>query len=192
MMNYAKLRIETPRLILRPFVISDAESWLAVMRDPQVMKYWSHSPWQDIRQAREAIAGDIKAMAAGEYLQLAITVKPADKCIGMCIFFHHHQGSRRGEIGYCLASEVQGQGYMIEALSHFFDFLQTKMSLRRLEADIHPDNLASARVLARMGFQQEGVMRQRWLVNGEVSDSAVFGVILSERAQNVVNLRRLS
>ncbi|WP_437614241.1 GNAT family N-acetyltransferase [Erwinia sp. V71] len=179
-MDYTRIRIDTPRLILRPFVAQDADSWFAIMSDPQVMRYWSHTAWQDRREAEQEIAGVIRAMAAGEYLKLAITAKPQDRCIGSCIFFHHHPGSQRGAIGYCLASDAQGQGYMTEALSHFFRFLQQEMSLRRLEADIHPDNLASARVLQRMGFVQEGLMRERWCVGGELSDSALFGLLLNK------------
>jgi len=182
-MDYTRLRIETTRLILRPFAMSDAESWLAIMRDPQVMRYWSHSAWQDLQQAEESIAGDMKGMAAGTHLKLAITAKPDNQCLGMCTFFHHHPGSARGAIGYCLATEAQGQGYMREALQHFCDFLQNQLSLRRLEADIHPDNQASARVLERIGFRQEGIMRQRWCVDGQASDSLLYGLLLSERKE---------
>ncbi|WP_244987155.1 GNAT family N-acetyltransferase [Winslowiella toletana] len=180
MMNYTTVVIETPRLILRPITRGDAASWFAIMRDPQVMKYWGHRPWQQISQAEEGIAADMEAMASGEYLKLALTAKPDNQCIGMCIFFHHHQGSQRGAIGYCLASEAQGRGYMTEALQYFFAFLRQQMSLRRLEADVNPHNLASIRMLQRMGFQQEGVMRERWCVEGVTSDSLLFGLLLNK------------
>lgn len=179
-MNYSRVRIETPRLILRPFTPEDADSWFAIMRDPLVMQYWGHGPWLDISQAREAIADDIEAMETGEYLKLAICEKSQAKCLGMCIFFHHHYGSQRGAIGYCLAPEAQGRGYMTEALRYFFTFLHQRMSLRRLEADIHPDNLASARVLERLGFQREGLMKERWCVDGVISDSVLFGLLLNK------------
>ncbi len=179
-MHYNTIRIETPRLVLRPFVISDTDNWFAMMRDPQVMRYWSHPAWQERRQASESITDSIAALETQEYLQLAIARKSDDSCIGMCILFHHHQASQRGEIGYCLASEAQGQGYMVEALNHFVPFLRDSLALRRLEADIHPQNQGSARVLQSMGFEQEGLLKERWCVGGEISDSALFGLLLNK------------
>jgi RimJ/RimL family protein N-acetyltransferase len=52
--------------------------------------------------------------------------------------------------------------------------------LNRIEADIDPRNVASARSLERLGFSKEGHLRQRWIVNGEVSDSAFYGLLLSD------------
>jgi len=54
------------------------------------------------------------------------------------------------------------------------------MQLHRLEADIDPRNAASAKTLERLGFRREGLMRERWIVEGVVSDSAVYGLLASE------------
>ncbi len=54
------------------------------------------------------------------------------------------------------------------------------MKLNRIEADIHPDNLASAKSLDRMGFRQEGLLRERWIVGDEVSDTAFYGLLASD------------
>lgn len=67
---------------------------------------------------------------------------------------------------------------MKEAMAAFITYLQTHLSVRRLEADIHPDNKASAALLAKLGFEQEGYLKQRWIVGDEVSDSIIFGLLL--------------
>jgi ribosomal-protein-alanine N-acetyltransferase len=53
--------------------------------------------------------------------------------------------------------------------------------MRRIEADIDPRNVASARLLERLGFVQEGLLRERWMVDDEVSDSAFYGLLESDR-----------
>lgn len=148
-MRYADIRIETERLLLRSFAMKDAQEWFQIMSSPEVTRYWSHLPWQNIQQAKEDIIQDITHMERKEYLRLAIIDKATDKLIGMCVFFNHHLHSCRGEIGYCLDNAFQGKGLMYEAMIAFIDYLRTHLSIRRLEADIHPDNQASRALLTK-------------------------------------------
>lgn len=69
---------------------------------------------------------------------------------------------------------------MHEALRCFVDHLFSAVALHRLEADIDPRNAASARSLGRLGFQREGLLRERWIVANEVSDSALYGLLASD------------
>jgi RimJ/RimL family protein N-acetyltransferase len=88
--------------------------------------------------------------------------------------------SRRAEIGYSLAAEAWGQGYMNEALTALLDRGFSEFALNRVEADVDPRNTASIKCLARLGFALEGLLRQRWIVGGEVSDSAIYGLLRDE------------
>jgi RimJ/RimL family protein N-acetyltransferase len=54
------------------------------------------------------------------------------------------------------------------------------MALNRVEADIDPRNHPSAKTLERLGFQKEGHLRERWIVNGEVSDTGLYGLLASD------------
>jgi RimJ/RimL family protein N-acetyltransferase len=69
---------------------------------------------------------------------------------------------------------------MHEALLALLNHGFTDWGLNRVEADIDPRNLGSARVLERLGFRREGLLRQRWIVGDEVSDSAWYGLLRSE------------
>ena len=69
---------------------------------------------------------------------------------------------------------------MREALSALLDFGFQKLDLNRVEADIDPRNLASAKLLDRLGFQKEGFLRERWIVEGEISDTALYGLLKRE------------
>lgn len=179
-MRYADIQIETERLILRPFAADDAEIWFEIMSSPSVTRYWSHLPWQSIKDAEEDIINDIAQMQKNAGLRLAVIEKQSQLMIGMCMFFDLHEASRRGEIGYCLDEDKQGKGYMQEAMQAFIHCLQSKFSIRRLEADVHPENQGSAALLAKLGFEQEGYLKQRWIVGDEISDSIIYGLLLPE------------
>ena len=69
---------------------------------------------------------------------------------------------------------------MHEALVALLAFGFGELGLNRVEADIDPRNRASARSLERLGFRQEGHLRERWIVGSEVSDSALYGLLASD------------
>lgn len=117
------LCLDSPRLQLRPMRHADAAQWLAIMADPEVMRYWHHAPWQDLAEAESALAADREAYANGDQLKLGMYRRDNGELIGMVQLFNIDDISRRGEIGYCLASAVQGRGYMDEALTCFIDYL---------------------------------------------------------------------
>ncbi len=179
-MNFADCHLETRRLRLRPLREDDAPALLALFSDPRVMRYWSTPPWTGLEQAHATIAQDRESMAAGEHLRLAVTRRDDPKLIGTCTLFHWVPSCRRAEIGYALSPAHQGNAYMDESLRALLRFGFTTMQLNRVEADIDPRNEASARTLERLGFRREGLLRQRWVVNGEVSDTALYGLLQTD------------
>jgi RimJ/RimL family protein N-acetyltransferase len=72
---------------------------------------------------------------------------------------------------------------MREALRAFISHAFTGMNLSRLEADTDPRNEPSLQLLGSLGFVKEGHFRERWVVDGEVSDSAMFGLLRREWSQ---------
>jgi RimJ/RimL family protein N-acetyltransferase len=54
------------------------------------------------------------------------------------------------------------------------------LGLRRLEADVDPRNERSLHALEALGFRREGLLRERWLVEGEIQDSVLLGLLRSE------------
>ena len=108
-------------------------------------------------------------------LQLGIERRADHTLVGTCSLFHFHVASRRAEIGYALGRPYWGAGYMLEALQALLHYAFQTLDLNRLEADIDPRNPASARTLERLGFQKEGYLRERWIVNrGGIGHMAVW------------------
>jgi [ribosomal protein S5]-alanine N-acetyltransferase len=177
MPSFDQTALRTQRLRLRPLQHPDAAALFAIFADLRVARYLSKPPWSSIDVARERIARDIEAMGAGRYACFGIQEELNGKLLGECSLFNFHEQSRRAEVGYTLAFDCWGNGYMSEALSSLLEFGFGELTLNRVEADVDPRNVASARTLERLGFKKEGHLRERWIVAGEVSDSSLYGLL---------------
>ena len=180
MQAFDRLALDTARLQLRPLLDGDADALYAIFSDPAVMRYWSSPPWTGLEQAQAMIAADAEDLRSGRHLRLGLVSKASARLIGTCSLFNFHEQCRRAEIGYGLARAAWGQGFMHEALSALLRFAFVELEMNRLEADIDPRNTASACSLERLGFRQEGHLRERWIVGGEVSDSSLYGLLRRE------------
>jgi [ribosomal protein S5]-alanine N-acetyltransferase len=186
MQAFDQVTLRTDRLFLRPLVASDADSLFAVFSDPTVMRYWGTPPWSEVTQAQELIGNDVEDMLAGKIVSLGIELLSSSQLIGTCTLFRLMRECKRAEIGFGMASSFWGNGYMHEALQTLLAFGFHEIGLNRIEADVDPRNLASIKCLERLGFQKEGLLRERWIVKGEVSDSYFYGLLHSDwRAKNL-------
>lgn len=174
--------LQSARLELRPVQPPEAAGLYAVFSDPEVMRYWSTPPWTSLAQAEQRIQADLDGMAAGEHMRLGLFRRTDATLLGVCSMFAFVPSCRRAEVGYALARPAWGQGYAQEAMGAFIDHGFGALGLNRLEADIDPRNAASARLLERLGFRREGLLRERWIVGDEVSDSALYGLLQREWA----------
>lgn len=173
-------RLVSERLVLRAPRTDDAPALLDMHADAEVMRYWSTPPWTEAAQAQAWLERARLGGETGQALSWVITRSGEDHLIGTCAVFAIHRDSRRAEIGYGLARPYWGRGYATEAMRAVLSHAFGELDLRRLEADIEPANTASQRVLERLGFVEEGYLRERWEVDGVVSDSRLFGLLRRE------------
>lgn len=169
--------LQTTRLTLRPPRRGDEDGLFAIHSDPEVMRYFSEPPWTDPDRPARQIDDDAGRFEREESFRFAIVLNDTGRQVGNCSLHALHRQNRRAEIGYALARSHWGHGYMHEALQALLGFAFTDLDLHRLEADIDPRNVASATALKRLGFQEEGLLRERWIVDGAVSDSALYGLL---------------
>lgn len=177
MPGFDQLTLRTARLLLRPLRDSDVAAMYAVFSEPRVTRYWSTPPWTKLEQAVAFVERDLAAMRVGDYLRLGLERLDGGALIGQCTLFNLAQPSRRAELGYAMGIGAWGQGFMHEALVALLNHGFAALKLNRVEADIDPRNAASARSLERLGFQREGLLRERWIVAGEVCDSCLYGLL---------------
>ena len=171
-----------PRVRLRALRADDADALFALHSDPRVMRYWSHAPWTDREQAVARLDQLERDRESSEFYQWAIAVDGDDRLVGTVSLFALNRAQKRAEVGYALASSVWGRGYATEALKLAVDFAFEALGVARLEADIDPRNDASCRLVERIGFVREGLLRERWHVAGEATDSAIYGLLARDLA----------
>lgn len=171
--------LETERERLRPLVAGDAEELFLAFSDPEAMRFWNTPPHADIARTRAMIASILDAFEDRTVLQWGIERRDDLRLLGTVTLIPA-DAQPRAEIGYILAREHWGQGYAGEAQRRAIAFAFEDLGFHRLEADVHPGNAASVRSLERLGFRREGLLRERWVVNGTPSDSVILGLLAGE------------
>ncbi len=132
---------------------------------------------KDPSEARALLERIHEAFRQKALFEWGVTLGKENRVIGTCTLFHIDEQNRRAEIGYALAREYWGQGLMSEALTTLLKYAFSTLDLHRIEADVDPRNEPSVRILERLGFQREGLFRERWLVAGERQDSLMLGLL---------------
>ncbi len=172
--------LTSTRLQLRWLDERDVADLFAIFSDPQVMRYWSSTPWKDEGAGIELVESVRRNFVAGSLYQWGVARRNDDAIIGTCTLANVDARNRRAEIGFVLRRDQWGQGYMFEATCTLLRFTFEQLALHRLEADVDPRNEASIRLLERLGFQREGYLRERWLVGEEINDTIFYGLLRRE------------
>lgn len=172
--------LDAPRVRLRWLTDRDVDALFAIFSDETMMRYWSTLPMKDRAEAAEYLARIRSGFAGKSLFQWGIERREDGEVLGTCTIFNIHRDSMRAELGYCLRSPHWRQGYMREALTALIDYAFATLRLRRLEADVDPKNANSLRILERMGFQREGLLRERWNVGGDIQDSVFLSLLARE------------
>lgn len=103
-----------------------------------------------------------------------------EKKDGTQIGFIAHFASHGTVIGYAVLPSERRKGYGSEAIRIVVDYLFLSKNIVRIQAETHPQNIASQRVLEKAGFRKEGIMRQSFFSRGVFRDTAMFSVLRQE------------
>ena len=172
--------LQTPRLVIRMVAEEDLPALLAVNADDEATRYLPYASWSGMEDAQAWYGRAATRLEAHEAAQFVMVLRETGQVIGSCLLFKFDEASARAEVGYVLGREHWGGGYMLEAMKALVDFAFDEVGLRRLEAEIDPRNLASAKLLERLGFQLEGTLRERWDCKNEISDSGLYGLLRTD------------
>ena len=173
-------RLQTDRLRLRPFEEADANALHTMQSSAHVLRYWDAPPWTERERARKFIEKCHKLSDDGTGARLAVERHEDGAFIGWCSLTRWDPGYRSAEMGYCFTDAAWGQGYATEAARVLLEWAYNSLDLNRVQAETDTRNAASARVLEKLGFVREGTLRQNCIVNGDVSNSWVYGLIGSD------------
>jgi ribosomal-protein-alanine N-acetyltransferase len=173
--------LHTERLRLRPFTASDADALFALHSNAHVLRYWDAPPWSERSRAERFIAACRQIAEEGGGARLAVDRGPGEAFLGWCGVTRYNPDFRSASLGYCLDEPAWGHGYATEAAGALLQWSFDTLDLNRVQAETDTRNGASARVLEKLGFVREGTLREDCVVNGDVSDSWVYGLLRRER-----------
>ena len=176
--------LSTDRLHLREITDADAPDLLRLHGNAEAMRWFGSDPPTDLAGAQrlvEVFAGYRRQPHPGIRWGLCLTQEP--RLIGTCGLFARQAGWRKCTIGYELLPDHQGQGLMQEALQAAMAWGHDHMQLHRIEALVHPENLPSLRLLARLGFEQEGRLRDGAYWGGRFHDMLMLAHVRTPAAR---------
>ncbi len=173
------MHLLTERLLLRDFVADDWPAVLAYQRDPRYLRLyeWAARSEADVRAFVAMFIAHQQEQPRARF-QLAVTLRADGRLIGNCGIRLAAPGSHRAEIGYELAPDEWGHGYATEAARAMVQFGIAQLGVTRLEAWTVADNAASARVLVKLGFVEEGRLPNYHYYKGRYWDAVVFGLVI--------------
>ncbi|WP_062070685.1 GNAT family N-acetyltransferase [Demequina sediminicola] len=173
--------LQTERLTLRTMTLDDAEDLAERRSDTTTAQYQAWRAPYPVERARELIAEVTSRPGPmpGHWYQLAVVRKRDGKVLGD-VAIHLSNNGKTAEVGFTLHPWARGHHYATEATARMVDYAVFDLNVHRVEAMTHPGNLASVRVLDRIGFQAEGVLREAYWVDDEVMDDAIYGLLARE------------
>lgn len=184
------IKRETPRLLLCQITPSDATDILYFNLTNR-----SHlQPWEPERTdeyftlaaTRTRLEGMQQQMVAGSALYWLIRDKDNHAVVGQCGFSNIVRGPFQAcHLGFAAAAAAQGRGYMQEALESAISFVFEHYGLHRVMANYRPENVRSAKLLARLGFEIEGQARAYLKINGQWADHVLTSRIAGDLHQCV-------
>ncbi|NLD72262.1 MAG: GNAT family N-acetyltransferase [Chloroflexi bacterium] len=172
--------LHTERLTLRPFTLVDAARVQRLAGDEAIARYTLNipHPYED-GMAEAWIESHPDRFQAGESATFAITLREERLligAIGLTFAERHH----RAEMGYWIAADRWGQGYGTEAARAVLRYAFAERGLHKVMATHLAPNVASGRVMLKIGMSQEGVQREHVLKNDRYEDLVLYGILREE------------
>lgn len=179
----ASRELLTERLRITPFRVSDTPLFHAYRNEAETARYQSWSVPYSRKDADDFVLWAIDA-TLDEFsgsCQFAIRLRESEQLIGDIAVLGDLTNGRQAMLGYTLAQRFQGKGYAFEACSAMLDHAFGEWQMHRIAADTDPRNVASKRLLERLGFRLEGQMLECYQdTDGSWLDSHLYAMLARE------------
>jgi len=173
--------LTTSRLILREIIPTDAADLFSFHSDPEVQKYDSDPPMREIAEAVFLIEKITQWFTSGQAISWGIAFKEENRLIGGLGFYFWGKAYYKTELGYTVARPYWRRGIAAEAVRALMQFGFETLHLHRINADTRMDNLASVRLMQKLGFRHEGVRRECiWNEDGTYQSWGLYGMLEDE------------
>lgn len=169
-----KLSLETERLVIRNFKVGDWKEVYEYTSNPQVMYFMPEgvlTEQETERYIHQHISEDAK--------KFAVVLKSDNQLIGHVEFFRYF-GEHTYEIGWVMNPAYQHLGYMTEAAKALLNYGFHVLKLHRIVATCQPENIASYKVMEKIGMRKEGYFRKCIPAGEEWWDEYYYAVLAED------------
>jgi RimJ/RimL family protein N-acetyltransferase len=171
--------IETERLLLRPFVAEDFDAVFAMQSRPDVARYlyWDARDEEEVRDALEKKVAGTAIRSEGDAVFLAAVLSSTGELVGDMVLHLLSQEHSTAEIGFIVHPDHQGHGYATEAARPLLKLAFEDVQVHRVIGRVEPRNVASARVLEKLGMRQEAHLIENEFVKGEWQSELIYAML---------------
>ncbi len=170
--------LHTPRLTCSPVQEEDWPFFLSLQQHPDVMRFVAEARPEEA--IREAFIARLPAWTPGSDHWLCLVVRDNLSQIPLGVTGYIHHDDDCAEVGFLFAPQAQGKGYGFESLQAVCDYAFGQGGIRRLTATVTAGNVASKRLLEKVGFVLEGELRESYWLAGQWHNDWLFGLLKHE------------
>jgi RimJ/RimL family protein N-acetyltransferase len=177
--------MHTERLLLRPFEEGDLQSLYAMQSDEEVVRYLYHDvrSLDDVRISLGRKMTSVSINAEGDGVTAAVILRDTGELVADLSLWMVSEGHQQGELGFVVHPAHQRKGYATEASRRMLEFAFTTMRLHRVIGRLEARNVASARVMEKLGMRREAHFIENEWVKGEWQSEFVYALLAEEWAK---------
>ncbi|MGB9598671.1 MAG: GNAT family N-acetyltransferase [Minisyncoccales bacterium] len=160
---------------------SDARDIYFNIQDKEIAKNTLRIPWPyRLKDAKDFIKKSQNSLKKRKDFVFGIELRDKKRVIGVISLENIDFEHKHGELGYWLGKKYRGKGIMTEAGKLVLNFAFEKLKLHRVDAGVFSDNIASQKVLKKLGFKKEGIRRHWRFKFGRWKDDVMYSILENE------------
>lgn len=177
-----KLYKETERLILRPITMDDAEDIYEYASDDETIEHLTFPRHTSLEVTKDTLEKFfLHRESPTMFVTTCMESKENHEMIGICEFVGYNPSNLTAEIGYVLKRKYWGKCYMVEAVKGLLDLGFNDLGLRRIDIGHFVENTKSQRVIEKVGFHFDGILRQQMKDGkGIYRDKKIYSILKEE------------
>lgn len=181
--------LETARLLLRELSIVDTDELFRVFSDEETTHFVSREVHVDNTVTISYLDNLIKGINEGKSFVWSVIDKSENRVIGIVNLHSYYKKDRAAGIGAVINREYWGKGIASEALKEVISFGFETLKLIRIEGKCEANNIASEKILKKLGMTYEGTLRKEVIIKGTSRDAKVYS-LLNEEYNVSVNIKK--
>ena len=169
--------LEGKNICFKALNTMDAKAIHHFASDEEVSRFIGWNLMKTLNETSEFIELMLKRESAGTHLYASIVLKSTREIIGTAMIFNFDQEANQAEIGYVFDKYYWGKGYGSECVALLSDFAFESLNLHKIHASVVDENIGSARVLEKNGYELEGQLKDHYFIENKYYDALLFGKI---------------